>query len=63
MMISWQVIVDEAVGGVNRHEGNKRDNMNDEGQQREKYPWAGPFFFTTVLIALVFFFWWFLSGG
>lgn len=37
--------------------------MNDQEQQQEKYPWAGPLLFTTVLIGLIFFFWWFLSAG
>ena len=37
--------------------------MNDQEQQQEKFPWAGPLLFTTVLIGLVIFFWWFLSAG
>ena len=63
MMISCRAIVEEAIGGVKQQTANKRDNMNDEGQQQEKYPWAGPLLFATVLMALVFFFKWFLSGG
>ena len=37
--------------------------MNDERQQQEKYPWAGPLLFIVVLIGLIYFFWWFLSGA
>ena len=63
MTISWQAIVEDAVGGVNQQDENKRDYMNDEAQQPEKYPWAGPLLFATVLMALILFFKWFLSGG
>lgn len=37
--------------------------MNDQQQNGEKYPWAGPLLFSVVLIGLIFFFRWFLSAG
>jgi len=63
MIFAWQAIVEDVVGGVNQQNENKRDDMNDEGQQQEKYPWAGPLLFVTVLVGLIFFFSWFLSGA